>query len=76
MNMTGASDQPIVANQTIGQVALVVRDYNEAIDFYVGVLGFTRVEDTYIAGQDKRLGRGGTAGLNRVTPASRASGEQ
>ena len=52
--MTGASDQPIVAHQTIGQVALVVRDYDEAIDFYVGVLGFALIEDSYIAAQDKR----------------------
>jgi|SRR4029434_1148946 catechol 2,3-dioxygenase-like lactoylglutathione lyase family enzyme len=40
--------------QTIGQVALVVRDYDEAINFYVGTLGFTLVEDTYIPSQDKR----------------------
>jgi catechol 2,3-dioxygenase-like lactoylglutathione lyase family enzyme len=31
-----------------------VRDYDEAIDFYVGVLGFTLVEDTAIQVQDKR----------------------
>jgi catechol 2,3-dioxygenase-like lactoylglutathione lyase family enzyme len=40
--------------QTIGQVALVVREYDEALDFYVGTLGFTLVEDTYIPAQDKR----------------------
>jgi catechol 2,3-dioxygenase-like lactoylglutathione lyase family enzyme len=40
--------------QTLGQVALVVRDYDEAIDFYVGTLGFTLVEDTYVAEQHKR----------------------
>jgi catechol 2,3-dioxygenase-like lactoylglutathione lyase family enzyme len=27
-------------------IALVVRDYDEAIDFYVGKLGFTLTEDT------------------------------
>ena len=43
-----------MARQTIDQVALVVRDYDEAIDFYVGTLGFTLVEDTTIQGQDKR----------------------
>ena len=42
------------AKQSIGQVALVVRDYDEAIAFYVGKLGFTLVEDTYIPEQDKR----------------------
>lgn len=35
-------------------VALVVRDYDEAIDFYVEKLGFTLVEDTYQKEQDKR----------------------
>jgi catechol 2,3-dioxygenase-like lactoylglutathione lyase family enzyme len=40
--------------QAIGQVVLVVREYDEALDFYVGTLGFTLVEDTYIPAQDKR----------------------
>ena len=40
--------------QSIGQVALVVREYDEALDFYVGALGFTLVEDSYIPEQDKR----------------------
>src|SRR3954470_11411618 len=40
--------------QSIGKMALVVRDYDEAIAFYVGTLGFTLVEDTYIEAQDKR----------------------
>jgi catechol 2,3-dioxygenase-like lactoylglutathione lyase family enzyme len=52
--MTGADDRPIAARQTIGQIALVVRDYDEAIDFYVGVLGFTLVEDSVVQAQDKR----------------------
>ena len=40
--------------QSIGQSALVVRDYDEAISFYVDTLGFSLIEDTYIAEQDKR----------------------
>ena len=40
--------------QSIGYVALVVRDYDEAIDFYVGTLGFTLIEDTYVEAQNKR----------------------
>jgi catechol 2,3-dioxygenase-like lactoylglutathione lyase family enzyme len=40
--------------QVIGQVALVVREYDEALDFYVGTLGFTLVEDTSMPEQDKR----------------------
>jgi catechol 2,3-dioxygenase-like lactoylglutathione lyase family enzyme len=35
-------------------VALVVRDYDEAIDFYCNKLHFTLVEDTYQPEQDKR----------------------
>ncbi len=41
-------------NQSIIHVALVVRDYDEAIDFYCQKLQFTLVEDTYQPGQDKR----------------------
>lgn len=40
--------------QTLGLVALVVRDYDEALGFFVGRLGFTLVEDTYQPAQDKR----------------------
>jgi catechol 2,3-dioxygenase-like lactoylglutathione lyase family enzyme len=40
--------------QSIGTVALVVRDYDEAIAFYVGILGFSLLEDTYIEAQNKR----------------------
>jgi catechol 2,3-dioxygenase-like lactoylglutathione lyase family enzyme len=40
--------------QSIGYVALVVRDYDEAIRFYVDTLGFRLVEDTFIAAQNKR----------------------
>ena len=38
----------------IAHVALVVRDYDEAIAFYTQTLGFTLVEDTYQPEQDKR----------------------
>ena len=40
--------------QSITHVALVVRDYDEALAFYVGKLGFRLVEDTYQPEQDKR----------------------
>jgi len=40
--------------QSIAHVALVVKDYDEAIDFYVNKLLFTLVEDTYQPAQDKR----------------------
>lgn len=35
-------------------MALVVRDYDEAIEFYTKTLHFTLIEDTYQAEQDKR----------------------
>jgi catechol 2,3-dioxygenase-like lactoylglutathione lyase family enzyme len=41
-------------NQSLGLTALLVREYDEALNFYVGVLGFKLVEDTYIPAQDKR----------------------
>lgn len=40
--------------QTLGLVSLVVRDYDEALAFYVGVLGFERVEDSEVPEQAKR----------------------
>lgn len=40
--------------QAIIHVALVVRDYDEAIDFYTRRLGFELIEDTYQPEQDKR----------------------
>ncbi len=40
--------------QSLGLVSLVVRDYDEAIAFYVGTLGFTLVEDTLVPEQAKR----------------------
>lgn len=40
--------------QSIVHVALVVRDYDEAIEFYTKKLRFTLIEDTYQPEQDKR----------------------
>jgi catechol 2,3-dioxygenase-like lactoylglutathione lyase family enzyme len=53
-------------SQSIVHIALVVRDYDQAIAFYTERLGFTLVEDTYQPEQDKRWvvvappGSGGT----------------
>lgn len=47
--------------QEIALVALTVRDYDEAIAFYVGVLGFELVEDTAL-GEGKRWVRVRPAG--------------
>ena len=40
--------------QSLLHTALVVRDYDEAIDFYCNKLHFKLVEDTYQPEQDKR----------------------
>lgn len=40
--------------QTLAHIALVVRDYDEAIAFYTQKLHFTLIEDTYQPAQDKR----------------------
>lgn len=41
-------------NQSLAHIALVVRDYDEAIEWYCGKLGFTLVCDQYQPEQDKR----------------------
>ena len=40
--------------QYLGLTAIVVEDYDEAIAFYTGVLGFRLLEDAYVAEQQKR----------------------
>jgi catechol-2,3-dioxygenase len=39
------SDKGEGMQQSIVHIALVVRDYDEAIDFYVGKLGFELLDD-------------------------------
>jgi catechol 2,3-dioxygenase-like lactoylglutathione lyase family enzyme len=43
-----------IVKQSIVHIALVVRDYDEAIAFYTEKLHFTLIEDTYQSEQDKR----------------------
>ena len=40
--------------QHVGLVSIVVQDYDAAIEFYVGKLGFSLQEDTFQATQNKR----------------------
>jgi catechol 2,3-dioxygenase-like lactoylglutathione lyase family enzyme len=40
--------------QRLAHIALVVADYDQAIAFYCGTLGFTLVADEYQPAQDKR----------------------
>ncbi|MBC2604795.1 VOC family protein [Pelagicoccus albus] len=41
-------------NQRLALISLVVREYDEALAFYVGKLGFTLEEDVFIPEQNKR----------------------
>lgn len=53
--------------QEIIHIALVVRDYDEAIEFFTGKLHFTLVQDEYQPAQDKRwvlVAPPGSAGVN------------
>lgn len=44
----------VIVKQSIVNIALVVRDYDEAIAFYTEKLHFTLIEDTYQPEQGKR----------------------
>lgn len=43
-----------MTKQSVALVALVVRDYEEALDFFIGKLGFVLVEDREVPEQAKR----------------------
>jgi catechol 2,3-dioxygenase-like lactoylglutathione lyase family enzyme len=64
-------------NQQIGQIALVVRDYDEAIKFYTEKLNFTLYEDTVLS-DTKRWVVVGPAGTNgcKLLLAKAANAEQ
>ncbi|HEY4145459.1 VOC family protein [Pinirhizobacter sp.] len=65
--------------QSIVHVALVVRDYDEAIAFYTQVLGFTLVEDTYQPDQDKRwvvVAPPGSAGTSLLLARASDAGQE
>lgn len=53
--------------QSIVHIALVVKDYDEAIEFYVNKLKFDLIEDTYQPEQDKRWVVVSPPGSNGVT---------
>lgn len=40
--------------QSLAMVSLVVRDYDEALNFFVGTLGFVLIEDSPVPDQGKR----------------------
>jgi catechol 2,3-dioxygenase-like lactoylglutathione lyase family enzyme len=65
--------------QSIVHVALVVRDYDEAIEFYTKKLNFTLVEDTYQPEQDKRwvvVAPPGSHGTNLLLARASTSQQQ
>ena len=53
--------------QSIIHIALVVKDYDEAIEFYTKKLNFELIEDTYQPEQDKRWVVVSPPGSNGVT---------
>ena len=62
--------------RSLATVALVVRDYDEAIAFFVGMLGFALVEDTPLGG-GKRWVKVSPGGSGAALLLARASdGEQ
>lgn len=63
-----------VPRRSIASVALVVADYDEAIAFYVGALGFSLIEDTPL-GDGKRWVRVGPPGGGTTLLLARADGE-
>ncbi len=63
--------------QSIAHIALMVRDYDEALDFYTVRLGFRVVEDTFQPEQDKRwvvISPPGSSGTSLLL--ARASGPE
>lgn len=66
--------------QALVYIALVVRDYDEALDFYLNKLNFELIEDTYQPEQDKRWvvvappgGQGATLLLARAATPEQAA---
>ncbi len=64
----------------LAYISLVVRDYDKALAFYVGKLGFEMVEDSYQPAQDKRWvvirPPGAPAGTTNILLARAATPEQ
>ena len=56
--------------QSIVHIAIVVRDYDEALESYINKLDFVLIEDTYQPEQDKRwvvISPPGSSGLHPAT---------
>lgn len=71
---TAASNTSVhTPRRKIANVALVVRDYDEAIDFYVKTLGFELVEDSALPEAEKRWVLVRPAGAETAILLSRAT---
>lgn len=65
--------------QSVAHVAIVVRDYEEALDFYVGRLGFRVVEDKCQPEQNKRwvvIAPPGASGTSLLLARASNSGQE
>ena len=62
--------------RSLAQVAIVVRDYDEAIAFYRDVLGFRLIEDTRLDGKKRWVVIAPPAGETRLLLARAANDEQ
>lgn len=64
------------AERHIGNIALVVRDYDEAIDFYTRALSFTLLEDTDLGAGKRWVQVAPPGGQTRLLLARAANEEQ
>ena len=62
--------------QQIAAIALLVRDYDEAIDYYTRVLGFDLLEDTPLAGGKRWVRVAPAGGRGTALLLARAANEQ
>lgn len=61
--------------QRIAHIALVVKDYDEAVKFYIEKLGFNLIEDTKLS-EEKHWVIIAPPGSGRVLPPARESRER
>jgi uncharacterized glyoxalase superfamily protein PhnB len=64
--------------QSLGLATIVVRDYDEAIEFYTCTLGFDLIEDTFLPDENKRwvVVSPGNARESRILLARAVGSEQ
>jgi catechol 2,3-dioxygenase-like lactoylglutathione lyase family enzyme len=75
--MVAARHWSAAMKQTLALVSLVVRDYDEALGFFIGTLGFELLEDSYVPELEKRwvvVKPRGTSGTHLLL--ARASSEE